>query len=70
VKADLEGDYNFTILSDHKNINTFVEWNLRGIATNGARIKALGMVKIEEKAAKTDSFLSMKILLLDDKSCA
>jgi Fe-S cluster assembly protein SufD len=43
---------------------------IKGVAENGAKIIINGLIKIEKEAEKTDSFLSMKVLLMDDKSRA
>ena len=70
IDAREEGDYILNVLTDHIAKNTYGRVEVRGVAENGARIKVDGMVKIEKGAEKSDSFLSMKILVLDDKSSA
>lgn len=70
INAREEGDYILSVLTDHVSQNTFGRVEVRGVAENGARIRVDGMVKIEKGAENSDSFLSMKILILDDNSSA
>jgi Fe-S cluster assembly protein SufD len=70
IKAKTEGDYVFNVVTDHIAKNTFCRVEVRGVAENGARVKVDGMVKIEKGAENSDSFLAMKILVLDDVSSA
>ena len=70
LKANQEGSYNLNILSDHLVERTFGRVEVRGIAQNGAKVSIIGKVKVEKDAPMTDSFLSMKMLILDGKSSA
>lgn len=70
ISAFEPGEYKVKVLADHKVPNTFGRVVIKGVAANGARVTVDGMVKIEEGARKTDSFLEMRILLLDKKSWA
>ncbi|HEX9008686.1 MAG TPA: SufD family Fe-S cluster assembly protein [Patescibacteria group bacterium] len=70
LKANREGVYNLNILSDHLVEKTFGRVEVRGIAQNGAKVSIIGRVKVEKEAPMTDSFLSMKMLILDGKSSA
>jgi Fe-S cluster assembly scaffold protein SufB len=70
INARSSGDYVLNILTDHMAKNTFGRVEVRGVVENGARVRVDGMVKIEKGAVKSDSFLSMKILVLDDISSA
>lgn len=70
ISAMEPGEYKVRILADHKVPNTFGRIVIKGVAANGARVSIDGMVKIEKEARKTDSFLEMRILLLDKKSSA
>lgn len=70
IEARSEGEYELDLVMAHLVPNTFGRVQVRGVAENGARIKVNGLVRIEKQAQNTDSFLSMKILLLDKKSAA
>lgn len=70
VDANEPGDYKVTVITDHKAINTFGRVVIKGISVGGARVSIDGMVKIEKGAEGTDSFLEMRMLLLDKKSTA
>lgn len=70
VEAYTEGDYVINLLSVHKVGKTKCRVDVKGVVRGGARVKIKGLVKIAEGAKGSDSFLSMKLLLLDDKSMA
>lgn len=70
INAREEGDYILKVVTDHVAKNTYGRVEVRGVAENGARVKVDGMVRIEKGAEKSDSFLSMKILVLDENSSA
>ena len=70
IDARKAGEYELYLTMEHLVPNTFGRVTVRGVAENGARIRIKGLVKIEKEAQNTDSFLTMKILLLDKKSGA
>lgn len=70
VKAEEVGDFEINIVSRHKVGKTKCRVEVKGIVSNGARVKVKGTVKIEEGAVESDSFLAMKLLMLDNKSMA
>lgn len=70
IDARESGEYELNLMISHMVPNTFGRVVIRGVAENGARIAVKGLVKIEKQAQNTDSFLAMKILLLDKKSGA
>ena len=70
IDARLGGEYELYLKMEHLVPNTFGRVMVKGVAENGARIKIKGLIKIEKVAQNTDSFLAMKILLLDKKSGA
>lgn len=70
INAREAGEYELNLLMSHLVPNTFGKVMIKGVAENGARIKVRGLVRIEKQAQNTDSFLSMKVLLLDKKSSA
>lgn len=70
VRADELGDYVINIVSQHKVGDTKCRVEVKGTVSNGARVKVKGTVKIDEGASGSDSFLAMKLLMLDDRSSA
>ncbi|MFZ3068846.1 MAG: SufD family Fe-S cluster assembly protein [Microgenomates group bacterium] len=70
IDARESGEYELNLIISHTVPNTFGRVVIKGVAENGARIAVKGLVKIEKQAQNTDSFLAMKILLLDKKSGA
>jgi len=58
------------VLAEHLVPDTKGRVEVRGVVENGARVKLVGLVRIGEGAVNTDSFLSLKLLMLDDKSFA
>jgi len=70
VKAETEGDYEINLLSRHEVGKTKCRVEVKGVVSNGARVKVKGRVKIEKNAVGSDSFLAMKLLMLDNRSSA
>ncbi|KKS92740.1 MAG: SufBD protein [Candidatus Collierbacteria bacterium GW2011_GWB1_44_6] len=70
ISAMEPGDYRVRVVADHKAPNTFGRVVIKGVAANGAHVSIDGMVKIGKEARNTDSFLEMRVLLLDKKSSA
>ena len=70
IKAEVEGDYEINIVSKHVVGETNCRVDVKGVVSNGARVKIKGTVKIDKGASGSDSFLAMKLLMLDDKSSA
>ncbi|HCQ31067.1 TPA: hypothetical protein DIU27_01625 [Candidatus Collierbacteria bacterium] len=70
ISAMEPGEYKVRVVADHRVPNTFGRIVIIGVAANGARVTVDGMVKIAKGATNTDSFLEMRILLLDKKSSA
>jgi len=70
IDARKPGEYQLNLTAEHLAQGTFGRITIRGVAENGARIKVKGLVRIAKIAQNTDSFLAMKILLLDKQSGA
>lgn len=70
IDAKIPGEYNLNLVMTHFVPNTFGRVMVKGVASNGAKVKVKGLIKINKEAQNTDSFLSMKILLLDKLSGA
>ena len=66
INAREAGEYELNLTMSHEEQDTFGRVMIKGVAENGARIKVKGLVRIEKQAQNTDSFLTMKILLLED----
>ena len=70
VKAEEEGDFEIKIVSRHKVGKSKCRVDVKGIVSNGARVRIKGTVVIDKGSVESDSFLAMKLLMLDDKSSA
>lgn len=70
IKAEEPGDYEILIVSRHLVGDTTCRVDVKGIVSGGAKVKLKGTVRIDVGAAGSDSFLAMKLLMLDDKSMA
>ncbi len=70
IEARDPGDYEIRVVADHLVQGTKGRVEVRGVVENGAKVKLVGLVKIAEGARDTDSFLSLKLLMLDNKSYA
>jgi len=70
VDATEKGDYIVKVVSDHVAKGTYGRVVIKGVAQNGARVVIDGVVIIEKGASETDSFLEMRVLLLDKQSSA
>jgi len=70
IDAREPGEYELSLIMSHFVPSTFGRIVIKGVAENGARIKVKGIIRIKKQAQNTDSFLSMKILLVDKKSSA
>jgi len=70
IEARTPGDYEIRVVANHLVPGTRGRVKVKGVVENGARVKLVGLVKIAEGAKNTDSFLSLKLLMLDNKSYA
>lgn len=70
LRAETRGEYELVVVAQHSALNTKGRITVRAIASNGAQIKLLGMIKIDKKAQGTDNFLELRVLLLDNESRA
>jgi Fe-S cluster assembly scaffold protein SufB len=70
IRAETQGEYVIKILSNHKVGKSFCRVEVRGVVKSGARVNLSGRVKIDKDARGSDSFLAMKLLLLDNISMA
>jgi len=65
-----KGEYELSVVVDHKVGNTNGRVSVKGVAKNGAKVRVSGMIKIDKNAQGVDDFLEMRVLILDDKSWA
>lgn len=70
VRAETRGKYTLNVVAEHKAVNTRGRVVVRAVAARGAEISLEGMIKIDKMAQGTDSFLELRVLLLDDLSRA
>lgn len=70
VRADKKGEYSLWVRAEHRARDTKGRVIVRAVASGGARVSLSGMIKIYKQAQGTDSFLELRVLLLDDKSSA
>jgi Fe-S cluster assembly protein SufD len=70
VMGKEKGDYELGVVVDHKSSKTKGRVSIRGIAKSGAKIKITGLIKIDKNSQEVDSFLEMRVLILDNKSWA
>lgn len=70
LRAESKGEYELRVVAEHTVEKTRGRVVVRGVASNGAEIKLSGMIKIHKEAQGTDSFLELRVLLLDDLSRA
>ena len=70
MRATRPGVYRLRVEAVHTAPGTGGRIVVRGIARNGAQVELSGMIKIEKTAQKTDNYLELRMLLLDDKSRA
>ena len=70
IEARTKGDYEIRVVADHLVPGTKGRVRVKGVVENGAKVRLIGLVRIAEGAKNTDSFLSLKLLMLDNKSYA
>ena len=70
IQAMKPGEYQVRVEADHLVAETNGRVEVRGVVANGARVNLTGLIKIAPGAVKTDSFLDLKLLMLDNKSYA
>ncbi|MFH2019088.1 MAG: SufD family Fe-S cluster assembly protein [bacterium] len=70
VNAKERGVYKIGILVEHLVKATKGKVVVRAVVSTGARVELSGRVVINKVAQQTDSFLELRVLLLDDDSTA
>lgn len=70
IDARKGGEYNLSLVTNHIVPSTFARISIKGVVEGGARVKVRGLVRIGKEAQFSDSFLSMKLLILDSVSSA
>lgn len=70
IEATTEGEYRINSITKHLVGRTKGRVEIKGVVKNGARVMIDGLIKIAKGAEGSDSFLAMKLLMLDEKSMA
>lgn len=70
ILGEEKGDYVLDLLVEHKRQDSSGKVVIKGIAKNGANVKVKGKIKIPANCNGVDSFLEIRLLILDDKSSA
>jgi len=70
VRTSEAGEYKLSVRMEHVVAMTQGRVVVRAVVSGGARVEILGMIKIAKEAQGTDSFLELRVLLLDDISFA
>lgn len=70
VKAEERGVYKIRVLVEHLVKETKGKVVVRAVVSGGARVELSGIINIKKAAQQTDSFLELRVLLLNDDSSA
>jgi Fe-S cluster assembly protein SufD len=65
VDARQSGEYELSVVADHKVERTKGRITVRAVAGAGANVKITGMIKIRKEAQETDDYLELRVLTLD-----
>lgn len=70
VDARNPGEYELQVIADHKVEGTRGRITVRAVVGAGARVALRGMIKIRKEAQKTDDFLELRVLMIDETARA
>lgn len=70
IKAEESGEYRVNSITNHLMGDSRGRITIKGVVRNGARVYVDGLIKIAKGAENSDSFLAIKLLMLDEKSMA
>ena len=65
IDAREPGEYRLTIIADHQMRGTKGRVTVRAVVGERAHVIIKGIVKIRKEAQKTDSYLELRVLMLD-----
>lgn len=70
IRATRPREYLFKEILEHSMPNTSKRLNIRAIVQNGASLQINALIRILPKAKNSNSFLDIRVLILDEKSHA
>ena len=70
IRATRPREYLFKEILEHSIPNTSKRLNIRAIVQNGANLHINALIHIHPQAKNADSFLDIRVLILDEKSRA
>ncbi|EKD80353.1 MAG: hypothetical protein ACD_40C00128G0011 [uncultured bacterium] len=65
IDAREPGAYELRVMADHRVVSTKGRITVRAVVGKRASVKIFGRIKIRKRAQKTDSFLELRVLMLD-----
>lgn len=65
VEARVAGDYELTVIADHRVAKTRGRITVRAVAGEHTHVTLKGVIKIRKEAQETDDFLELRVLMLD-----
>jgi Fe-S cluster assembly protein SufD len=70
VDAREPGEYKLQVIADHRAMGTKGRITVKAVVGAHARVTIKGVIKIAKEAQETDSFLEIRVLLLDSTAYA
>lgn len=70
ILGEKKGDYHLNLLMHHVKGNLSGKVLIKGVVKNGAKVRVRGKIKIDKNCGGVDSFLEIRLLILDDGSVA
>ena len=70
IDARTPGHYKLRVVTNHKALNTKGRITVRAVVGARANVDIRGVIKIQSEAQRTDSFLELRVLMLDAKATA
>ncbi len=70
IDARTPGHYKLRVVTNHKALNTKGRITVKAVVGARANVDIRGVIKILSEAQRTDSFLELRVLMLDAKATA
>lgn len=70
IDARIMGSYKLKVVADHKVEDTKGRITIRAVVGAGSNVVVKGVIKIEKNAQRTDNFLEIRVLMLDETARA
>lgn len=70
IDARIAGEYELQVTADHKAAQTKGRITVRAVVGAGSHLKICGKIKIHKEAQKTDNFLELRVLMIDNTGTA